>query len=271
MRTVAEHAVTKPDPYRDPASREFCFRRARFRHVRELIESILAEQGKARIIDLGGTEQYWAIASDFLEAHRSRIHITLVNPETFPIRDAATFASVKGDATALDLFAGEEFDLAHSNSVIEHVGHWQEMRRFAANMQRLGRRYYMQTPNFWFPLEPHFRFPGFQFLPRLLRVAMLQRMRLGFFRPIPDRSEASDVIAHHRLIGMRRVRRFFPDAEYRYEWVYGLPKSIMAVGGQPTRRPLIEAPSVQPETIEAGTDADDSPGRRKKTRHQPPL
>lgn len=232
------------DPYRNPNSPEFRFRQARFRHIRRMVEAILDERQQARIIDLGGTEQYWDIARDFLTTHRERLHITLVNPEVFPIRDPSLFTSVRGDATAPDLMAGEIFDLAHSNSVIEHVGWLPEMARFAENMRRLGSRYYMQTPNYWFPLEPHFRVPGFQYLPEVVRIAMLQRMKLGFFQPVPDRMEAKDLIEHHRLLSMRQARGLFPDARFEYEWVYGLPKSILAIRDDPVRR-TVSAPSIQ--------------------------
>ncbi|MCP1199374.1 SAM-dependent methyltransferase [Notoacmeibacter sp. MSK16QG-6] len=246
------------DPYRDPASREFRFRQARFRLVREMIEAALTERNQVRIIDLGGTEKYWEIGRDFLDAHRDRLHITLVNPEVFPIRDRALFTSLKGDATASDLMMGETFDIAHSNSVIEHVGWMNDMARFADNMRRLGNRYYMQTPNYWFPLEPHFRFPGFQYLPGSIRIAMLQRVKLGFFRPLPSYSEAKDVIDHHRLLSMRQVRRLFPDAQFEYEWVYGLPKSIMAMRHHPVRHSL-SAPPILPDDLEETANATRQP------------
>ena len=66
-----------------------------------------------------------------------------------------------GDACDPKLFEGRRFDFVHSNSVIEHVGDDEQIRRFARNTRRLGDRYYMQTPDYWFPYEPHFRFPGF--------------------------------------------------------------------------------------------------------------
>ncbi|WP_193791513.1 class I SAM-dependent methyltransferase [Notoacmeibacter marinus] len=236
------------DPYRDPTSLEYRFRRARFRHIQQMIEAILRERRQARIIDLGGTEQYWDIGRDFLDAYRPRIHITLVNPEVFPIRDESLFASMKGDATDAKLMEDETFDLAHSNSVIEHVGQMPDMERFAANMARLGQRYYMQTPNYWFPLEPHFRVPCFQYLPQAVRVAMLQRMKLGFFRPLPDYDDARAVIEHHRLLSMRQVRTLFPDANFEYEWVYGLRKSILAMRRAPVRRD-IQPPSIAPDDL----------------------
>lgn len=243
-------AEKRADPYADPTSLEFGFRAKRFGRVRALIEAALAERGHCNILDLGGTESYWRIGGDFIAANRDRLHITLVNPEAEQAVDAKLFTSITGDATDPALFAGRRFDLVHSNSVIEHVGDDKAMQRFADNVRRLGRRYFVQTPNYWFPFEPHFRFPGFQYLPVWVRREMLMRMRLGFFSPVPDRTEAQAVIDHHRLVTARQMRGFFPDAEIAFETFKGLNKSIMAVrdiANEDAGRMTLAAPAMAPD------------------------
>lgn len=231
MASGEAHAVTdRPirDPYRDRTSLEFRFRARRFAKVQALIEDALAEHGKARILDLGGTETYWLIGEDFLRENRDRLEITLVNLQQEAVEDPELFRSVAGDATDPHLFAGDEFDLVHSNSVIEHVGDSAQMVRFASNVKRLSKRYYVQTPNYWFPYEPHFRFPGFQYLPEKLRIALIRRFPLGFFERVEDPQEARQIIAHHSLISTRQMRRLFDDAEISHERAFGLNKSIIA-------------------------------------------
>ncbi len=61
---------------------------------------------------------------------------------------------------------------------------------FADNVRRLAPRYYVQTPNYWFPFEPHFRTVGFQYLPERLRVMMLRRFALGFFQKFTSDEDA---------------------------------------------------------------------------------
>ncbi len=66
-------------------------------------------------------------------------------------------------------FADDEFDLVYCSSVVEHV---QPARRpsFAAELRRVGRGWFVQTPAFGFPLEPHSLLPGAHWLaPRLRR------------------------------------------------------------------------------------------------------
>lgn len=219
------------DPYSDTASLEFGFRAKRFALVQALIEKCLAERDVVRILDIGGTEAYWRIGRDFLERHRGRIRIALVNIDLEPVADAELFDTAVGDGADPRLLQGETFDLVHSNSVIEHVGDWSRMVHFAENTKRLGRFYYVQTPNYWFPYEPHFRFPGFQYLPKSVRVGLMMRYQLGFFPRVDDRDEARGVVDHHTLISARQMRSLFGDASVTFEKVAGLNKSIIAIRG----------------------------------------
>ena len=229
IANLTEHV--RPDPYKNRNSIEFRFRSRRFVRIQGLIETIIAERGKARILDLGGRETYWQIGRDFIEVNRDNLHFTLVNLEKDAVEDHTLFESLVGDATDPSLLAGRSFDLVHSNSVVEHVGDFPDMKRFAENTKRLAPRYYVQTPNYWFPYEPHFRFPGFQYLPRAVRVAMIQRFSLGFFPRIETAQAARDIIRHHHLVSTRQMRELFGDARIIHEKFYGLNKSIIAIKG----------------------------------------
>src|SRR5437016_3230623 len=75
---------------------------------------------------------------------------------------------VRADAAAGLPFAAGEFDLVYCSSVIEHVP---AARRaaFAAEVRRVGRGWYVQTPAYAFPIEPHSLLPGAHWLPARLR------------------------------------------------------------------------------------------------------
>ncbi len=60
--------------------------------------------------------------------------------------------------------ADHEFDLVYCSSVIEHVPPARR-RAFADELRRVGRGWYVQTPAFSFPLEPHSLLPGAHWLP----------------------------------------------------------------------------------------------------------
>jgi len=217
------------DPYADPQSIEFRMRTRRFSVIREMIDAILEKRGRAEIIDLGGTEGYWRIGREYLADNRGRITITLVNTEIQSVDQPELFRYLQASATDQNLFANRRFDMVHSNSVIEHVGGWRDMELFARNTRRLATHYYVQTPDYWFPYEPHFRFPGFQYLPEAVRVKLIMRFPLGFFDRIADREEAWDIIRHHRLLSTRQMRVLFSDGEVFHEKFAGINKSIIAV------------------------------------------
>ena len=60
----------------------------------------------------------------------------------------------------------------------------------AAEAQHVGRNYFIQTPNFYFPVEPHWVFPFFQFLPVATRVMLTRRFSLGHIGRIRDEQQA---------------------------------------------------------------------------------
>ena len=227
--TATATQPARVDPYTDKTSIEFQFRVRRFAHVRRLIESAIAEKGRCDILDLGGTEIYWLVGEDLIRKHRDRLHFTILNTEPQQIARRDLFSYVHASATEPDLFADRTFDLVHSNSVVEHFSGWAEMEIFARNVRRLAPRYYIQTPNYWFPYEPHFRFPGFQYLPESVRVRLMMKRSLGFFQRIEDRAVAEDIVQHHRLLSTRDMRRLFPDAEILHEKFVMLNKSIIAL------------------------------------------
>ena len=129
----------------------------------------------------------------------------------------------QGDGTKLR-YADRAFPVAYSNSVIEHVPR-ELQQAFADEVRRVADRYFVQTPNRWFPVEPHYQVPLFQFLPRRVRRALNARFTLGF-QPKGHWEEIT-------LLSARDLRRLFPDAEIHRERVLGLTKSLMAVRRQP--------------------------------------
>jgi SAM-dependent methyltransferase len=71
---------------------------------------------------------------------------------------------VRADASAGLPFAEDEFDLVYCSSVIEHVPRAYRAA-FAAELRRVGRGWFVQTPAYSFPLEPHALLPGAHWLP----------------------------------------------------------------------------------------------------------
>jgi len=124
-----------------------------------------------------------------------------------------------GDGTKLE-FADGEFAAVFSSSTIEHVP--EELQAaFAAEIRRVGRRYFVQTPNRYFPIEPHYQFPFFQFLPHRIQRWLNNHFSLGW--------QMQGQWEEIKLLSAGDLRRLFPDAEIHRECVLGLTKSLMAV------------------------------------------
>lgn len=205
------------------------FRRARARLIMDLINEIAAANGRVRILDLGGDPGYWSRLFDRAALEAAKVHITTVNPHVWEKSDDPMIEAVEGDACAMPQFADNSFDLAHSNSVIEHVGDWTKMEAFAAEHRRVAPRYYVQTPNFGFPIEPHFSAIGFHWRSEQARANILLKRRLGWTDKAKDMGEAMRAVQDARLLNKPQFRYLFPDAQMVDETVLGLTKSLRAV------------------------------------------
>ena len=207
---------------RSPTSLASRLRRERFLKFAELVEGLPAP---VRILDVGGTASFW-------QAHRGQlskdVHVTLLN-QVFESQAAEPWlAQVEGDGRWMTGFADRSFDLCFSNSVLEHVGTLYDQVYMAREIRRVARGYFVETPNKWFPLEPHFLVPCWQFLPSWLRAAVLMRTDIGCVGRVEDYLLAKATVESIRLLTAREMRWLFPDGEIYREKLGGLTKSIVA-------------------------------------------
>ncbi len=135
-----------------------------------------------------------------------------------------------GSAPDLSGFSAQDFDVVFSNSVIEHLGSWQNQQRMAGQVRSMGLPYYVQTPNRYFPIEPHFLLPFFQFLPRATRIWLAAHWRHGSHCRPGDREAATAVADEIRLLTASEMHALFPDARLHRERIGPLVKSFVAVG-----------------------------------------
>jgi Methyltransferase domain len=200
-------------------------RARRFQAFARLIDDLSNQLGRpVRILDIGGTNAFWEQRG---WAGRTSVELVLVNLEREPRLHANIDARI-GDATDLSEFPDRAFDVIFSNSVIEHLETSDRQAAMAAEVRRLAPRYWVQTPNFWFPVEPHFLTPGWHWLPMKLRIALLRRRRWGWRGPCPDPEEAKAVVSEIRLLRRYELRKLFPDAVLNEERIGPLVKSFVA-------------------------------------------
>jgi hypothetical protein len=211
-----------------------------------------------RVVDLGGEAWTWR------EAPTRPADVVLVNPSwTGAINDqeveGLTWArSVVGDACDPSLLVGERFDLVYSNSVIEHLGGHTRRIAFADTVHRLADCHWIQTPNKFFPIEPHYWAPGTQFLAPGPRAKVVRRWPIGTMQRaagstdwpetkagmeryplLTQNPEIKSVPEYHALRGVLSIellsaselRFYFPTSSILRERVAGLTKSLIAAKG----------------------------------------
>lgn len=227
--------------YDDPNTLGYKLRQRRIIHLKNLIECIAQRHGRVRILDIGGTKVYWKVVGrEFLV--KNNVKITILNLPDVPNElNDEIFEFTTGDGCNLT-FSDGSFELAHSNSVIEHVGHWKDMLAFAHQLQRVAPNYYVQTPYFWFPIEPHVLVPFFHWLPEPLRLSINMRFAMASVRR-PDVSNCMiQLIEGLRLLDRKMMNALFPDAVIHWERFMFMRKSMIAIRDETSSSTSNEAP-----------------------------
>jgi hypothetical protein len=199
---------------------------------------------ETRVLDIGGTPDYW----DMLPA-RPRLVLLNTPRAKDDLAGAATW--VAGDGRQLP-FRDGAFDVVFSNSVIEHVGGAVSQLRFADEVARVGRAYWVQTPNRWFPVEQHLLTPFIHWLPKAWQRTIAPRFNIWqmLTRPSPDRREfyVEHYLRDVRLLSYGEMQALFPGALTLRERFWGLTKSLVAM-----------RPAVPIETAQALPEGPKSP------------
>lgn len=190
------------------------FRNARFANFIQRI----GIRPTSRILDVGGSAYTW-------EHSGLERQVTILNIKLPPDR-SAPYQWVEGSACKMDMFSTKSFDIVFSNSVIEHVGPFDRQKEMADEIRRVGKKYWVQTPNKHFPIEIHFLFPFFQYLPRELKKAVARSWPFSFAKRL--KLDPIEEAMHIWPLGMRKFRMLFPEANILTEKVFHFTKSLIA-------------------------------------------
>ncbi|SRR5579875_2085059 len=220
QKLADEKVVNKQNTWRALQTK---IRKRRFEFFKSFIASF---PRPLSILDVGGTPEFW----EKMEFIRDDINVVIYNLSSFEIAHPS-LRSVIGDARNIQEFKDQEFDIVFSNSVIEHVGTYEQQRQMAEEVRRTGKRYFVQTPNRFFPIEPHVLLPFFQFFPFRFKVFILTHLRSPWGWKISSREEAVQYVNEIRLLTEKEMRKLFPDARIYKEKFLGFTKSFIAYRG----------------------------------------
>ncbi len=223
----------KMTDHSNPRSTSSRMRAKRMGLLVNLIESIFKKRGSVNILDVGGRKKFWEPIESTL--HRNCVKITVLNLpcEIHGGRDDSIFTHVSGDACNLHEYKDGQFDLVLSNSVIEHVGNWDKIQAYATEVRRVGQNLFVQTPYYWFCMEPHYVAPFFHWLPRPIQVKIFMRFAIGTKDRATNLTEAIQwVETTPYLLDCTMMRALFPDCDIQRERFWFMTKSLIAIRRQ---------------------------------------
>ena len=125
------------------------------------------------LLDLGGPTRGF---SSFAERFK-RVVVANEAPGVSTYHNHMECAVVRADARRLP-FRDSEFDYVFSNATLEHIRR-EDWPAVSSEIDRVAAKgFFVATPNFWFPFEPHYLLPGFQLAPEAVKRFLLFRLRL---------------------------------------------------------------------------------------------
>jgi len=120
-------------------------------------------------------------------------------------------------------FKDREFDVVFSSAVVEHTGSNAGQRFFIREICRVGRLFFITTPNRWFPVEMHTGLPLLHYLPQSWFRKLLRGTRYDFW----SREE------NLNLLTARNLQNLFPAAaspRLAKVKILGIPSNLVAYG-----------------------------------------
>jgi methyltransferase family protein len=195
----------------------------------DLLSTVFEARPDDRILDVGASGEVFLRYTfedvypfpERIVAGGATLNEILNTRQFYPRPQYAVF-----DGCALP-FPDKSFDLAFSNAVIEHILGDGRQAKFAKEIMRVGKSWFVTTPNFWYPFESHYHLPLIQFMPRPLE-RQYNRM-LGTHIP---KGKVQDL----GLLSARALRRLFPSSEIRKVRVTFWPETLVAYHMDPSRR-----------------------------------
>ena len=173
-----------------------------------------------RVLDVGGTLFNWSLLSE-------HPRLTILN-FSLPREKERTISWIVADGRYLP-FKDNVFDIVFSNSVIEHLGTFDNQHLFSAECRRVGRGYYVQTPNKWFPIESHLITPFIHWLRPSLQKKLLRNFTLRGLITRPTKQKCDEMVEEIRLLNKQDMRMLFSEAKILRECFLGLTKSLIAI------------------------------------------
>jgi ubiquinone/menaquinone biosynthesis C-methylase UbiE len=195
----------------------YMHRRSREQKYRLFLQ-LLRPTPQMRILNVGASGTHIGLPEQLESFYEHRSQITGGGISFADVQDYRdSFSGVQAivfDGCALP-FADQSFDIVYSNAVLEHLPGDESVERFAAEVQRVGKGWFVTTPNFWYPVDPHYHLPFVQLLRETAQRSLVKRL-------------GKTPYEHLRLLTAKQLRRLFPGGEVVGCRVTFYPETLIA-------------------------------------------
>jgi len=192
---------------------------------------LMAPTAESTILDLGVTAESASPEANYFEQlypYKNRIVAAGVEDASHLERSYQGLVFTRIRPHERLPFADGEFDIVFSNAVVEHAGSRPQQRAFVDEALRVARRFFITTPNRWFPIEMHTALPLVHYLPAALNRRLLSALGHQFWAS-EDRLN---------LLDARSLRGLFVEHDVAIDVVRlgGLASNLIAYGHAGTSR-----------------------------------
>ena len=200
----------------------------------ELFYKVMKPTSQTRVLDVGAEiNPHGDRSLQLIDSYPWKNKLSAINISPKSISRMKQYypevEAVVGDA--LDLpWPDNYFDAVYSNAVIEHVSDFDCQKKMAAEIMRVGKRWFVTSPNRWYPLEFHMRLPFVTWLPG---KSYLWASRIVSYSHAHKKYMFG--MKHYdglRLLTARQLKCCFPDSKIIKQRVTFMAETLIAIGGE---------------------------------------
>lgn len=208
---------------------ELFFRYFRHRRVK-LFYNLCKIQSSTTCLDLGGSLYFWKIAQSI---NLPLPRLTIINLYPPSRREKEFLQDINASWLVADgrvlPFPDQSFDVVFCNSVIEHLSNFPNQQQFADEICRVGKKFFVQTPNREFFVEPHLVTPFIHWFPHSIQRRLIRNYTLWGIITRPNSQQVDHFLNEVNLLGKADLARLFPSANIISEKWIAFDKSLIAV------------------------------------------
>lgn len=202
------------------------------KHKLALFYDVMKPTSKSKVLDIGAEiKTDGSRGLQLIDSYLWKSNITAVNLSVKHVsiikRYYPEVEAMVADACELP-WPDNYFDIVYSNAVIEHLGSFGNQQRMASEVMRVGKRWFVTTPNRWFPFEFHLRIPLITWFP--CRMYLLAG-RIISYNHVSHKYKRGLNRFDLRLLTAKGLKRCFPTSRIIKQRVTFMPETLIAIGG----------------------------------------